>query len=82
MPNMVCGTPKPRKAPLGGVCVWTTLQAIRACGHRDVTFLPHRAEVATAIHARVHPGDIVITQGAGAINQCGVELLALLKDGK
>jgi UDP-N-acetylmuramate--alanine ligase len=54
-------------------------QAVRACGHRDVTYVKSRAEVATALRARVQPGDIVITQGAGDINQCGPELLALLK---
>ncbi len=57
-------------------------EAIRACGHRDVTFVPSRAELATAVRRRVQPGDLVITQGAGDVNQSGVELLALLKDGK
>jgi UDP-N-acetylmuramate--alanine ligase len=57
-------------------------EAIKACGHRDVTFVKSRAELATALQGRVQPGDIVITQGAGDINQSGVELLALLKDGR
>jgi UDP-N-acetylmuramate--alanine ligase len=57
-------------------------EAIRACGHRDVTFVPSRAELATAMRRRVQAGDLVITQGAGDVNQSGVELLALLKDGK
>ncbi len=57
-------------------------EAVRACGHRDVTFVASRSELATALRARIQPGDIVITQGAGDINQCGPELLSLLKEGK
>jgi UDP-N-acetylmuramate--alanine ligase len=56
-------------------------EAIKACGHRDVTYVGSRSEVATAVRERVQPGDIVIMQGAGDINQSGHELLSLLKDG-
>jgi UDP-N-acetylmuramate--alanine ligase len=55
-------------------------EAVRACGHRDVTFVPSRSQLALALKARVQPGDLVITQGAGDINQCGPELLALLEE--
>lgn len=55
--------------------------AVRACGHHDVTFVPSRAEMATALKARVQEGDLVLTLGAGDITQCGPELLALLKEG-
>jgi hypothetical protein len=34
--------------------------------------VPTRAELATALQARVQAGDIVITQGAGDVNQSGV----------
>jgi UDP-N-acetylmuramate--alanine ligase len=53
-------------------------EAIRACGHRDVTLVP-RAELCRAARARVQPGDIVLTLGAGDVTQVGPELLALLE---
>jgi UDP-N-acetylmuramate--alanine ligase len=53
--------------------------AIRAHGHRDVTWVGGRGEVAKAIAARTKPGDIVITLGAGDITRVGPELLALLE---
>ncbi len=65
--------------PIAGATGDRLAEAVRACGHRDVTFVKSRSEVAKALEARVQPGDIVITQGAGDINQCGAELLALLK---
>jgi UDP-N-acetylmuramate--alanine ligase len=65
--------------PIAGATGDRLAEAVRACGHRDVTFVKSRGEVARALEARVQPGDIVITQGAGDINQCGAELLALLK---
>lgn len=68
--------------PIAGATGERVAEAIKACGHRDVTFVPTRAELATAIRTRVQAGDIVITQGAGDVNQSGVELLGLLKDGK
>ena len=56
-------------------------EAVRACGHHDVTFVPARAQMATALAARVEPGDLVLSLGAGDITLCGPELLGLLKQG-
>jgi UDP-N-acetylmuramate--alanine ligase len=53
-------------------------EAIRACGHRDVTLVP-RAELARTARSRVKPGDIVLTLGAGDVTQVGPELLGLLE---
>ncbi len=53
-------------------------RAIRAHGHRDVTHVPERTNLAETIRARLEPGDIVITLGAGDITKTGRELLALL----
>lgn len=53
-------------------------RAIRAHGHRDVTHVPNRTDLAEAIRARLEPGDVVITLGAGDITKTGRELLALL----
>ncbi len=53
-------------------------ELITAHGHRDVTFVEKRADLPRAIEARLQPGDIVITLGAGDITNTGPELLSLL----
>jgi UDP-N-acetylmuramate--alanine ligase len=53
-------------------------EAIRAHGHRDVTFVAERPKLAAAARERVREGDIVITLGAGDITAVGPELLAML----
>jgi UDP-N-acetylmuramate--alanine ligase len=53
------------------------VEAVRGCGHRDAHHLP-RAGLAAAARARLQPGDIVITLGAGDVTQVGPELLGLL----
>jgi UDP-N-acetylmuramate--alanine ligase len=66
------------EAPIEGATSERLAQAIRAHGHRDVTWVGPRTEVAKALAARAQSGDIVITLGAGDITRCGPELLALL----
>jgi UDP-N-acetylmuramate--alanine ligase len=63
--------------PIPGASAEALAEAIRACGHRDVTLVP-RAELARAARARVREGDIVLTLGAGDVTQVGPELLGLL----
>src|SRR5438270_2926605 len=55
--------------------------AVRACGHRDATFVPERAALAAALRKRVRAGDLVLTLGAGDVTHVGEELLALLGGG-
>jgi UDP-N-acetylmuramate--alanine ligase len=64
--------------PIAGATAEVLAEAIRACGHRDVTLVP-RAELSQAARARVKPGDIVLTLGAGDVTQVGPELLRLLE---
>ncbi len=52
--------------------------AVRAHGHRDVTFVAERSRLAVAARERVREGDIVITLGAGDITAVGPELLGML----
>jgi UDP-N-acetylmuramate--alanine ligase len=51
---------------------------IQAHGHHDMTLVPDRAALASAIAARVTHGDVVITLGAGDITRTAPELVALL----
>jgi UDP-N-acetylmuramate--alanine ligase len=64
--------------PIPGVTASTLADAIRACGHRDVSVVA-RAELAKAARARVQAGDLVLTLGAGDVTAVGPELLAMLK---
>jgi UDP-N-acetylmuramate--alanine ligase len=64
--------------PIPGATAPALAEAIRACGHRDVTHVP-RAELAQRARQVVRKGDLVITLGAGDITAVGPELLAALE---
>jgi UDP-N-acetylmuramate--alanine ligase len=64
--------------PIAGATSAALADAIRACGHRDVTLVP-RQELARVARERVHDGDLVLTLGAGDITAAGPELLGLLE---
>ena len=54
--------------------------AIRAHGHRAVTFVRDKKNVARALLDVIEPGDIVIALGAGDINASARELLTALHE--
>jgi UDP-N-acetylmuramate--alanine ligase len=64
--------------PIAGVSGEALAAAIRAHGHRDVTFVAERPRLARAAREKVKPGDIVITLGAGDVTNVGPELLGML----
>ncbi len=64
--------------PLPGISGERLVEELRAHGHRDVTFVPRRADLAAALQPRLREGDIVLTLGAGDITHTGPELLTLL----
>jgi UDP-N-acetylmuramate--alanine ligase len=65
--------------PIPGATGDALAEAVRAHGHRDVTFVEKRADIAKTLLPRLHEGDIVLTLGAGDITQVGPELVELLK---
>jgi UDP-N-acetylmuramate--alanine ligase len=67
------------EAPIEGASSDRLAQAIRAHGHRDVTWVGPRSALVDALVSRVEPGDVVITLGAGDITRTGPELLARLR---
>jgi UDP-N-acetylmuramate--alanine ligase len=70
------------EAPIPGVTAANLADAIRAHGHRDVTYLGHdRARVIDHVIDISRPGDLVITLGAGDVSQLGPELLRRLGPG-
>ena len=66
------------EAPIEGADSARLCEAIRAHGHRDVTYVARREDLVQALLARCKPGDVVITLGAGSITRTGPELLAAL----
>jgi len=70
------------ETPIDGVSAAELADAIRAHGHRDVTYLGHdRARVIDHVIDISRPGDLVITLGAGDVTQLGPELLRRLEAG-
>ncbi|WNG31975.1 UDP-N-acetylmuramate--L-alanine ligase [Cystobacter fuscus] len=55
------------------------VEAIQAHGHRDVTFVEKRTDLARALLPRLREGDLVLTLGAGDITQVGPELAELIR---
>jgi len=68
------------EAPIEGADSASLAEAIRSHGHHDVTHVPERHALASAIAARVTAGDVVITLGAGDITRTAPELVAILDD--
>src|SRR5262249_14408605 len=64
------------EAPIDGATSERLVAEIRAHGHRDVTWVAKRADVAHAVVPRLHAGDVVITLGAGDITRSAGEILA------
>jgi len=63
--------------PIAGADAHALVEAIRACGHRDVAYVP-RAVLTAEAAALVRPGDLAITLGAGDITNVSGELVSRL----
>lgn len=64
--------------PIDGVTSEKLAEAVRAHGHRDVTWVGKRTDLVSAMQPRLQDGDIVITLGAGDITNTGPDLLSAL----
>jgi UDP-N-acetylmuramate--alanine ligase len=67
--------------PIAGADSESLVRAIRAHGHRDVTYVKDRADLVQQLLKRSRSGDIVITLGAGSITRTGPELIRALGQG-
>ncbi|MFH0899622.1 MAG: UDP-N-acetylmuramate--L-alanine ligase [Pseudomonadota bacterium] len=75
---VICDVFAAGEQPIAGIDAGKLVQAIRQHGHRDVSYVPGREDIAPHLRDRARAGDIVITLGAGDIQLCCGELLALL----
>ena len=55
--------------------------AVEAATHKVVHYVPSVDDIPAVLAKIVRPNDLVITMGAGSINQYGPKLLAILEEG-
>jgi UDP-N-acetylmuramate--alanine ligase len=65
--------------PLAGVTGEAVAEAIRRQGPREVIFVPDRSKALEELLARLRPGDLALTLGAGDITKLGPELVRELE---
>ncbi len=66
--------------PIEGVTSETLCYGIRSLTNREVLYIPDFSHITDYLMSIVQPGDVVITQGAGSVNQVGMSLLNRLKE--
>ncbi len=55
---------------------------VRALGHRDVSFIPQKEDLAAGVLEKVQAGDVCLTLGAGDIWMVGEDVLTALREGR
>jgi UDP-N-acetylmuramate--alanine ligase len=63
-----------------GVNVEDLCEGIKGYGHKDVTLVPDKSQIAEHVLPRLRPGDMVLTLGAGDIWKAGEALIEKLKE--
>ncbi len=76
---VVCDVFAAGEQPIDGATSEELVKAIKANGHKDVTYIPRREDVASHLDNMVRDGDVVITLGAGNIQLTCNELIDLLE---
>ena len=76
---VVCDVFAAGEKPIEGVSSEQLVQAIKDNGHKDVSYVPKREDVADALATALRPGDLVITLGAGNIQLTCNELIDKLE---
>jgi len=66
--------------PIPGVKVENLCEGIKGHGHKDVTLVPDKSQIAEHVLPRLRPGDMVITLGAGDVWKVGEALTQKLKE--
>jgi UDP-N-acetylmuramate--alanine ligase len=76
---IVCDVFAAGEKPIEGANSEALVQAIKNSGHKDVTYVAKREDVAAHIADQTRPGDLVITLGAGNIQLTCNELIEKLE---
>jgi UDP-N-acetylmuramate--alanine ligase len=65
-----------RERPIAGVTGKLVADSARLAGHRDVLYVPARAELPAVLDGRLRSGDLLLTMGAGDVVRFGEEYLS------
>jgi UDP-N-acetylmuramate--alanine ligase len=76
---VVCDIAAAGEKPIDGVSSEIVVRNARDAGHRDISYIPKREDVAGWLDQHAKPGDLVITLGAGNIQLTCNEIIALLE---
>ncbi|MEJ7600656.1 MAG: cyanophycin synthetase [Kofleriaceae bacterium] len=76
---VICDIFPAGEKPIEGVSSEVLVQLARDAGHRDITHVPRREDIAPWLDAQARPGDLVITLGAGNIQLSCNEIIDLLE---
>jgi len=71
-----------REAPREGVTGALVADAAAARGHRSVRYIADRADIGRALEEETKEGDLLLTMGAGDVNQFGEEFLRMKENGQ
>ena len=76
---VVCDIAAAGEKPIEGVSSEVVVRMAREAGHRDITYIPKREDVAGWLDQQARAGDLVITLGAGNIQLTCNEIITLLE---
>jgi UDP-N-acetylmuramate--alanine ligase len=76
---VVCDIAAAGERPIEGVTSEVVVRNAREAGHRDISYVAKREDVAGWLDQQAKPGDLVITLGAGNIQLTCNEIIALLE---
>ena len=64
--------------PIPGVSAQQLAEGVAEHGHKSVTYVPAKEDLAEAVMAVARPGDLILTLGAGDIWKVGEEIVGRL----
>ncbi|MGN6109924.1 MAG: UDP-N-acetylmuramate--L-alanine ligase [Kofleriaceae bacterium] len=76
---VVCDIFAAGEKPIDGVSSEILVKLARDAGHRDISYVPRREDLAAWLDAQAQPGDLLITLGAGNIQLSCNEVIELLE---
>jgi UDP-N-acetylmuramate--alanine ligase len=76
---VMCDIAAAGEKPIDGVSSENLVKLAREAGHKDISYVPKREDLATWLDQHAKPGDLVITLGAGNIQLVCNDIIALLE---
>lgn len=76
---VMCDIAAAGEKPIDGVSSEVLVRLAKEAGHKDITYIPRREDLAPWLDAQARPGDLVITLGAGNIQLTCNEVIELLE---